>query len=795
MVQELSYKDVRGTLSGMEFSCDSSADLLPLTEIIGQDRALRALQFGLKIESKGFNIYISGMPGTGRKTAIISYLEEVARERPIPDDWCYVYDFSDPNKPNALRLKAGSGSAFKKDMELFVTEMKRALSVAFESEEYSRRRSETLKAIETERDEVTKQVNTLAGNAGFLLQRSPIGLVLIPIQDGRPINEQEFAKLSPPLQAQIQERREALQVELRGPLKQFRILEGKMADAIKELNRSAATFALEPISSVLKEKFSDSEEVVEYIEQVEADILDNLQTILRGGAPQQSQLTFQMPGARRDPTERYIVNLVVDNSELKGAPVIMELNPTYSRLFGAIEKEAQFGALVTNYTMIRAGSAHRANGGYLLVPVEGLFANPLIYETLKRAISNEKLEIEEPTARLGFMLTGTLSPEPIPFNTKVIIVGDPQVYQILFARDREFKELFKVKADFDTTMEKNEENIKKYAQFICTLCNKENLCHLDSAGIAAVIEYSSRLAADQTKLSTQFASVSDIIREANFYAQEEGVKLLGRKHINKALEEKVYRSNLIEKKIEEMISRDIVKIDTAGEKVGQVNGLAVLSLGDYGFGKPSRITASVGVGREGIIDIEREAQMGGQTHTKGVLILSGYLNGKYAREKPLSLTARLAFEQSYSGVDGDSASSTELYAMLSALSGKPLRQYIAVTGSVNQKGEVQAIGGVNEKLEGFYAVCKSKGLTGKEGCMIPHSNIRNLMLKEEVVEAIKEGRFHIWPVKTIDEGIEVLTGVEAGEMQHDGSYPEGTIHQIVQDRLDKMAELIKEYKA
>ncbi|MBC8224816.1 AAA family ATPase, partial [Candidatus Bathyarchaeota archaeon] len=441
MVQELSYKDVRGTLAGMEFTCDSSADLMPLTEIIGQDRALRALQFGLKIESKGFNVFISGMPGTGRRTAIISYLEEVARGRPIPDDWCYVYNFRDPNKPNALRLNAGSGSVFKKDMELFVTEMQRALSVAFESEEYSRRRGETLKAIEAERDEVTKQVNALAGNSGFLLQRSPIGLMLIPIQNGRPINEQEFAELPPQLQAQIQERRETLQGELLGPLKQFRNIEGKMANAIKDLNRSVATFAQEPISSVLKDKFSLSTEVVEYIEHVEEDILDNLQTILQGDAPQQPQLPFQMPGARKDPRERYIVNLIVDNSELKGAPVIMELNPTYSRLFGAIEKEAQFGALVTNYTMIKAGSAHSANGGYLLVPVEGLFANPLIYETLKRAISNEELEIEESPARFGFMLTGTLSPEPIPFNTKVIIVGDPQVYQILFAMDREFKEL------------------------------------------------------------------------------------------------------------------------------------------------------------------------------------------------------------------------------------------------------------------------------------------------------------------------------------------------------------------
>jgi len=796
MVEELSYKEARGTLDGLEFECASTEDLVPLTEIIGQDRAVRALEFGLKIENKGFNIYISGMPGTGRRTHIVPYLEEYAKSRPVPNDWCYVNNFNDPNSPNALRLPAGRGAEFRKDMENFVSEMKKVLSVAFESDEYSRRRGDTLKTIEAEREGVTTKVNTIAGDAGFLLQRTPIGLMLIPIVNGRPVNEQEFTQLPADLQKQIDERRNDLQGELRGSLKEFRDIERKMNDAVRELNRSVATFALEPMSSVLKEKFSTCEEVVSYLDEVEENILDNLQTILGGGRQkqQQPQMPFQMPGARKDPTEMYHVNLVVDNSGLKGAPVVMEQNPTFPRLFGAIEKEARFGALVTNYTMIRGGSVHRANGGFLMVPVEGLFSNPVIYETLKRAISNEKLEIEEQTARIGFMLTGTLNPEPIPFNAKVIILGDPQVYQVLYQRDRDFKELFKVKADFDTTMEKNEENINQYAQFICTLCHKDNLSHLDSDGVAAVIEYSSRLAADQSKLSTQFASVSDIIREANFYAQEEGAKLIGRDHINKALEERVYRSNLIEKKIEEMIARDVIKIDTEGEKVGQVNGLAVLSLGDYGFGKPSRITASIGVGRKGIIDIERESQMGGQTHTKGVLILSGYLNSKYAKEKPLSLTARLAFEQSYSGVDGDSASSTELYAMLSALSGKPIKQYVAVTGSVNQKGEVQAIGGVNEKVEGFYEVCKAKGMTGMEGCMIPQSNVRNLMLKEEVVEAIKEGRFHVWPVKTIEEGIEVLTDVPAGEPDPDGTYPEGTINRIVQERLDEMAELIKEYK-
>jgi len=774
--------------------CRSTAELTPLKEIIGQDRAVRALQFGLNIQDKGFNIYISGIPGTGRMTAIVNFLEAIAKTRPVPTDWCYVNNFQNPNRPNALRLPAGKGVEFRKDMEAFVAEVRKVLSTAFESDEYAKRRTETLRILDDERDEVTKQVNMMAANAGFLLQRSPIGLLLIPIIRGRPINDQEFSQLPSNLQQEIQNKREVLQEKLRGSIKQFRDLERKADEAIRELNRSVATFAMEPIFSGLKEKFSDCEEVIRFLGEVGEDILNNLADILKGEQPEQPQLPFPALTTKGDPTDRYKVNLIVENSKQEGAPVVMELNPTYARLFGGTEKEARFGALITDYTMITAGSAHRANGGFLIVPVEGLFANPLIWETLKLAVSNGKLEIEEPTERLGFLVTKSLRPEPIPFDAKVIIVGSPQVYQLLYTMDRDFKELFKVKADFDTVMDRNEENVMQYASFICTLCNKEGLQHLDPSGIASVIEYSSRLAEDKTKLSTQFAEISDIIREANFYAKQEGVDLITKKHVNQALEEKVYRSNLIQKKIEEMISRGFILIDTEGEKVGQVNGLAVFSLGDYEFGKPNKVTTSVGIGEDGIVDIEREAEMGGPTHTKGVLILGGYLSGQYAQEKPLSLTARLVFEQSYSGVEGDSASSTELYSILSALSNKPIKQYLAVTGSVNQKGEVQAIGGVNEKIEGFYETCRAKGLTGKEGCVIPESNVQNLMLKEEVVEAIRRGLFHIYPVKTINEGIEVLTGVKAGERRPDGTYEEGTINQLVQKRLSEMAERIKEFK-
>lgn len=791
MVEELSFEKCSNKCPDTFFDCTSSSELSPLTEIIGQERAVKALQFGLDITAKGFNIFISGLPGTGRKTAITDYLKERAKAKLVPSDWCYVNNFQDPDRPNAIKLPPGRGLEFKRSMEQLIDELKNALTNAFNSDEYSKKRSETLGAFEEERNKLLQTLNQKASGEGFILQRSPIGLVLIPIVDGKPINEQEFLQLPNQIQQEIQRKREALQSELRGILRQFRELEAKANEKVNELNRDVASFAMEPLLFLLKNKFTDCDEVVKYLDDLEVDVLDNLSTILAGD--QEKTQPFPLP-RREDPTDRYRVNLIVDNSKLEGAPVIMESNPTYIRLFGVIEKEARFGALFTNYTMIRAGSAHKANGGYLVIPMEGLLTDPLSYVSIKRAISNEKIEIEDPAARLGYMMTKSMSPEPIPFETKVIIIGDPQFYNLLYARDREFRDLFKVKADFDTTMDRNTENVRQYASFICTLCGKEGLRHLDPTGIAAIVDYSSRLAADQNKLSTHFARVADIIREADHYSKRDGKEEISRKHVNEAIEEKVYRSNMIEKKIEEMIERGTILIETEGEEIGQINGLAVLASGDYVFGKPSKITASIGVGKKGIIDIEREAQMGGPTHTKGVMILGGYLNETYAKEEPLSLTARLVFEQSYSGVDGDSASSTELYAILSALSGKPIKQNLAVTGSVNQKGEVQAIGGVNEKIEGFFEVCKVKGLNGEQGAVVPHSNTQNLMLKEEVIDAVKNGKFHIYPVKTINEGIEVLTGVKAGERKPDDTFEEGTINYLVQKQLSKMAERVKEYR-
>jgi len=795
MVVELSYEKARRRCRTDIVSCKSTADLTPLQQIIGQERAMRALQFGLKMKDGGYNIYVSGMPGTGRKTHIINFLTEKAKDMPTPPDWCYVNNFKDENAPNALKLPAGMGREFRDAMDKFVDEMKKALTKAFESEDYSQRRVSTLKGFEDEKNKLWQQMNEKASEYGFIIQRSPIGIAMVPVINGQPIGEEQFGLLPPKIKEQIQARKEKLQDDFRIALHQLRDVDRKAETTVDEFNKGVASYAIDHLFASLLDKFGKITEVSGYLDSVKRDILDNLSSILGAGQQQQqAQLPFMFGAMSQDPTMNYKVNLVVDNSELKGAPVVMELNPTQNRLFGMAEKEARFGALVTDYTMVRGGSAHKANGGFLVLPVEDVLINPLSWDSLKRAITNRKLEIEEIAQRLGYMATKTLTPEPIPFDAKVILVGNPQIYYLLYEMDRDFKEIFKVKADFDTTMDRSEENVKMYAAFMCTICTKEGLKHLDSSGIAEVVEYSSRLAEDQDKLSTQFANVADIIKEANYYATEDGSEYIAAKHVMKALEEKVYRSNLVEEKIEEMVEKGIILVDTDGERVGQINGLAVLGAGDFIFGKPNRITVSVGVGKKGIIDIEREAQMGGPIHTKGVQILSGFLNERYAKEIPLSLTARLVFEQSYSGIEGDSASSTELYAILSALSEKPIKQYLAVTGSVNQKGEVQAIGGVNQKIEGFYELCKSRGLDGKHGCVIPESNVKHLMLKEEIVEAIKAKKFHLYPVKTIDEGVEVLTGVPAGEMQKDGSYPAGTVNYLVQKNLNGLAERARQWK-
>ncbi|MGC9325989.1 MAG: Lon protease family protein, partial [Desulfomonilia bacterium] len=516
-------------------------------------------------------------------------------------------------------------------------------------------------------------------------------------------------------------------------------------------------------------------------------MVDNLSQFRQAEQKEQGQGEFPQMHFEDIRFRKYSVNVVVDNSHLDGAPIITELNPTYNNLFGRIEKEAQFGALFTDFTMIRAGSAHRANGGYLILPVEEVLLNILTWESLKRAIRNREIVIEEAGERLGFMTTRSLMPQPVAMDIKVILIGTPYIYFRLYELDQDFQDLFKVKADFDIVMARTPENMKSYASFVCNLVEEEKLKHFDKGAIAKIVEHSCRLASDQEKLSTRFGEIADVIREASFYASKEKSTLVQDKHVTKAIEERFYRSNLLMEKINEMINLGTIKIDVSGEEVGQVNGLAVIDLGDIMFGRPNRITASIEPGRGGLVDIEREAKLGGPIHTKGVLILSGYLAHSYGYDKPLSLTARLVFEQSYTGVEGDSASSAELYALLSSLAGKPIRQGIAVTGSVNQKGEVQAIGGVNEKIEGFFEVCRMKGLTGDQGVIIPESNARNLMLKDAVIDAVRDGKFHIWSVAHIDEGIEILTGVKAGRKLKSGRFEKDTINDLVDRNLHHLS--------
>ncbi|MCW4039470.1 MAG: AAA family ATPase [Candidatus Bathyarchaeota archaeon] len=792
MSKKLSIDQLRLEFDSTLLRCETTEELTPLEGIIGQERAVRALRFGLDIKEKGFNIYAAGYPGTGRTTAVQDFLKELAKVKSIPSDWCYVNNFTNSYEPLAIELPSGKGKEFAQDMKEFIEEVRQELPKTFESDDYASKRDETIQSIEIERRDLFNQMNERVQKEGFLLQITPMGILIVPMIEGRPLKEEEILSLSPPIRAEIQKRRDGLRSELRSAFRQLRGLEKKANEEIKNVNREVALFTIGHLVSDLVEKYDHLPTVKKYINDVREDILENLTLFIQG--PQRNpQMPFQAPWMMELPFRKYEVNVAIYNSETTGAPVIVELNPTYQHLFGRIEKEAQFGVLTTDFTMIRGGSLHKANGGYLVIPAEDLVRNLFSYESIKRALKNDCIRIEEPGERLGYITTKGLRPAPIPLSVKIILIGHPYIYQQLLLLDMEFRELFKVKADFDVSMDRTEENIRKYASFICTFCQKDDIHHLDVSAVAKIMKYGSRLAADRTKLSTRFAEVADIIREANFYANQNNASNVSAQHVTKAIEEKIYRSNLVQERIREMIERGTLLIDTEGKAVGQVNGLSVMSLGDFSFGAPSRVTASIGLGRESIIDIQREARLGGPIHTKGVLILSGYLTEQYAQDKPLSLSTRLVFEQSYGMVEGDSASSTELYAILSALSESPIRQDLAVTGSVNQKGDVQAIGGVNEKIEGFFEVCKANGLTGTQGVLIPQSNVQNLVLKDEVIQAVQNNQFHIYPISTINEGIEVLTGLAAGTRQADGTFEKDTINHRVNQKLKQMAERLKEF--
>ncbi len=791
MNHEVPIDKLRNVCDPQEFDFAATDSVEPLAGIIGQERAIRALQFGLGIESEGFNIYVSGWPGTGRTSAVLSFLEEVAKGKPTPPDWCYVNNFVDPYCPQGIRLPPGQARQFSRDVHALVSEIRRRIPLAFESEQYGQKRDVIQRTLDEQQRAVLAAAEQEAQQRGFVIQTSPSGVALVPFKDGRAMTEEEFVSLGEEQRREIVSRRALAESEAAMVMKRGRLAEKRAEEQLQELDREVALSVIRPLVEELKERYQASADVVSYLTAVQDSVRDNL-TAFRG-QEQEQPASSESEARTAAPSHQYEVNVMVDNSELQGAPVLIELNVTYNNLFGRIEREAEFGALVTDFTMLKAGALHRANGGYLVLPVHGLLANPLAWDGLKRALRGQQISIEDVAERTGAVAVKSVRPEPIPLKVKVILIGDPLSYHLLYSTDPDLEELFKVKAHFDVRMERNPKNVQAYVAFFSSLCRKEDLRPLERDAAARLVEYGSWLAEDQEQLSTHFARIADIVREANLYASQDSAAHVTRQHVQRAIDEGVHRSDMLQQRLREDMLKGATLIDTDGAVVGQVNGLSVLSLGDYEFGFPTRITATVGQGREGVLAIDREADLDGPVHTKGVLTLSGYLIHQYAQDKPLTLSAHLTFEQSYNEVEGDSASSSELYALQSALAGLPIQQGIAVTGSVNQHGQVQAIGAANEKVEGFFELCKARGLTGRQGVIIPTSNVRNLMLSDEIVTAVQAGMFHVYAVETVDQGIAILMGIEAGVRASDGQYAPGTVHARVDAKLHALVKGLEEF--
>lgn len=792
-VNRLRPEELKRTCPPDLFDFPSTKDLCPLETIIGQERAVKAMEFGLKMKHPGYNIFITGLVGTGRNTYARAKVQEVASEEPVPNDWCYVHNFQQPDQPVAIDLPAGTGLEFRKDMEELIEDIKVEIKKAFESEHYEKRKNEVVEKYEQQIARKWVELEEKAKAFGFTVQRTPTGIFTLPItEEGQPMGQEEFRGLSEEQREQLAQHGRELQTEISETVKHVQNLEKDAKDNLKRLEKEIALYAVGHLIEALKEKYATNPRIFQYLENVKQDVVENLDDF-RTEKGEESPFQAFTRGKQQDTFTRYRVNLLVDNSQTKGAPVIVEPNPTYYNLFGKVEHRGEFGTFVTDFTMIKPGAIHLANGGYLIVQAKELLSNYFSWEALKRTLKSGKLRIENVGDLIGLIPTTTLRPEPIPVNIKVVVIGNPILYHLLHAYDEDFRKFFKIKADFDIEMDWSEKHVNDYACFISSICHRNNLRHFDPSAVAKIVEYSLRLSENQDKLSTRFNEVAEVIYEASAWAEHDESELVSARHVERALEEKIYRSNRVEEKIRELISKGTIMIDVDGIKTGQVNGIALLNLGDYTFGKPSRITARTYLGEKGIVNIERESQMSGRIHNKGVLILGAYLGGKYAQDKPLSLSASICFEQLYEEVEGDSASSTELYAILSELSNIPIDQSIAVTGSVNQKGEIQPIGGVNEKIEGFYCVCKAIGLTGRQGVMIPRKNLKNLMLKEEVIDAVRKGLFHLYAVETVDEGIEILTGVAAGVPDEEGKYPEGTVNHLVNEKLREMAESIRRF--
>jgi lon-related putative ATP-dependent protease len=782
-----------------QFDFETTEELEDLSEVIGQPRAVEAVRFGVGIDQEGYNLFALGTAGTGKRELVQRYFNEAALEDPTPSDWCYVNNFKDTHKPRALELPAGKGSAFRDDMDQLIEDMQHALSGAFESEEYRNRTQEIQEALQEEQTKKLEQLREEAKDEDVAMMRTPAGIVFAPMREGEVVSPEEFQNLPEEERDKLEKRVEELQDRLRSLLSQMPALQRETRERMEALNREIADFAVGALIDELREKYSDYPEVVAFLDEVREDIVKNVREIVSQtqsdqGSQGRGRGRVSVPSAGMGAGEeapilrRYRVNLLVDNQDLEGTPVIFEDNPTFQNLIGRVEHLAQLGALITDFNLIKSGALHRANKGYLILETRKLLQQPFAYEGLKRALRSAQVRIESPAQMYSLISTVSLEPEPIELNVKVALLGEPLLYYLLSAYDPEFRQLFKVAADFAERMDRSGESQDLYARLVASLVRENELRHFDRGAVARVIEHSARMIGDGEKLSTKVKSITDLLREADYWAGEAGNGTVTREDVQKAIDAYIFRSDRIRERIQEEIQRKTILIDTEGEQRGQINGLSVLQLGDFAFGRPTRITARARLGKGEVVDIEREVELGGPIHSKGVMILSAFLGSRYTTDRPLSLSASLVFEQSYSGIEGDSASSAELYTLLSAISEVPLRQSLAVTGSVNQHGQIQAIGGVNEKIEGFFDLCRSRGLTGDHGVLIPAANVKHLMLRQDVIEAVEAGEFAVYPVETVDQGIELLTGLPAGEPDEEGLYPEGTVNGAVQRRLQDMAE-------
>lgn len=795
--EELSPDKLKWTIDTKKIPYESSDDCESCGAIIGQDRAIKAVQTGLAIKSLGYNIFVTGMVGTGRTTTIKQLLEKLKKEEKTPDDILYVHNFKKQDEPTLITLPPGKGKEFQNSMDNLIEMLKRNIPEMLKSDYYSERKDSIVQKQKKKQQQILKKFEEKVSKEGFTVVQVQMGMFtkpdLAPVENGQQVS---FKKLEQMVQdgeyskEKLEEKKkkyDELTDELEDVFGKIKEIEEETRKMLKKWDQEAISPIIKGAINEIRNKFKDKK-ISDYLDQVEQNLIQNI-NLFKEQKKGQQQLEREL----QDPFLPYRVNLLIDNSETKGAPVVMENNPNYINLFGAIEiASSRMGIMQTDFTKIKSGSFLKANGGYLVVNALDALIEPGVWTTLKRTLRNQSFQIQN-FASMYLISTSRLKPESIQTNVKVVMIGDPYIYTLLYYLDKDFKKIFKIKSEFDSEMNKDKKTIEKYTGFIKKITQDDNLKPVNKGGIGAIIEYGTRLAGRHKKISTRFHIISDIIREANYWAGSDDKKTVGRDHVEKAIEERIYRESLIADKIEEMIEEGTIMIDTDKKVMGQVNGLSVFPMGEYMFGKPTRITASTSVGKAGVINIERESDLSGRTHNKGVLILSGYLRGKYAQNKPFSLSASIAFEQSYSGVEGDSASSTEVYAILSSLSKLPLRQDIAVTGSLNQKGGIQAIGGVNEKIEGFYEVCKAKGFTGNQGVIIPQKNVQNLMLRKDVIDAVKDGKFHIYPIQTVDEGIEILTGVKAGEKKEDGNFEEGTVNDIVDQELQRLAKSWKDF--